>query len=77
MLGRFLEAVLDFDTKNIEALSLSLSKVIDGRGGVLDLIAAAQTIVPFTAALCVVNRVDQSPIYLGDTYSDGAPKDAV
>ena len=77
MLGGFLEAVLDFDTKNIEALSLSLSKVIDGRGGVLDLIAAAQTIVPFTAALCVVNRVDQSPIYLGDTYPDGAPKDAV
>ena len=68
---------LNFDAENIEALNLALSKVIEGRGTALDLIAAAQTFLPFTAALCVVNRIDQTPVYLCDTYDDGAPKDAV
>ena len=77
MLRNHLEAGLDIDAKNIEALNVSLSKVIEGRGDALDMIAAARNIVPFTAALCVVNRIDQPPIYLCDTYLDGAPKDAV
>ena len=68
---------MDFDTKNIEALNVALSKVIDGRGTALDMIAAIQQIVPSTAAFCVVNRVNQSPVHLCDTYREGAPKDAV
>lgn len=68
---------MDFDANNIEALNVALSRVIDGRGTALDMIAAAQQIVPFTAAFCVVYRVDQPPIYLCDTYPDGAPKEAV
>ncbi|SCZ73875.1 DNA-binding transcriptional regulator, CsgD family [Epibacterium ulvae] len=68
---------MDFSAKSIKAVNLSLSKVMEGQGGALDLIEAAQHIVPFTAALCVVNRVDQSPVYLCDSYPDGAPKDAV
>ena len=66
---------MDFEAKHIEALNLALSKVIEGRGTAFDMIAAAQNIVPFTAALCVVNRVDQPPVYLCDTYLDGAPLD--
>ncbi|MEP3423343.1 MAG: hypothetical protein ABJN72_09985 [Sulfitobacter sp.] len=68
---------MDIDAKNIEALNVSLSRVIEGHGDALDMISAAQNIVPFTAALCVVNRVNQSPVHLCDTYPDGAPKDAV
>ncbi len=68
---------MDIDAKNIEGLNVSLSRVIEGHGDALDMIAAAQNIMPFTAALCVVNRVDQSPVYLCDTYPDGAPKEAV
>lgn len=68
---------MDIDVLNIAALNLSLSKAIEGQGTALDLIEAARQIVPFTAGLCVVNRVDQSPVYLWDTYPDGAPKDAV
>lgn len=77
MLKNCPEAALGIDAKTIETVNLSLSKVIEGHGTARDLIKAAQHIVPFTAALCVVNRVDQPPIYLCDTYPDGAPKDAV
>lgn len=77
MLVIFLEVSLDIAAQDIEALNLSLSKVIEGHGAALDLIEAARHIVPFTAGLCVVNRVDQPPVYLCDTYPDGAPKDAV
>lgn len=68
---------MDFEAINIEALNLALSGVIDGQGDAIDMIAAAQHIVPFTAAFCVVNRIDQPPVYLCDTYLDGAPKEAV
>lgn len=68
---------MEFEALNIEALNLTLSRVIDGQGDALDMIAAAQHIIPFTAAFCVVNRIDQPPVYLSDTYLDGAPKEAV
>jgi DNA-binding CsgD family transcriptional regulator len=68
---------LKFDAKNIEAVNVALSEVIEGRGSALDMIAAARHIVQFTAAFCVVNRIDQPPVYLCDIYPDGAPKEAV
>ncbi len=72
-----LEDTLDFETINIEALNVALASVIEGRGNGLDMIAAAAHIVPFSAAFCVVYRVDQPPVYLCDTYGEGAPKEAV
>lgn len=68
---------MDFDLDNIESLNTALSEVIDGRCGALTLIDGIQNIIPFTAALCVINRRDQQPIYLGDTYRKGAAKEAV
>ncbi|AXI48845.1 LuxR family transcriptional regulator [Sulfitobacter sp. SK012] len=41
------------------------------------MIAAAQNVIPFAAAFCVVNRIDQPPVYLCDTYREGSPKEAV
>lgn len=72
-----LEGTLDFDADNIEALNVALSKVIEGHGTALDMIAAAKLVIPFNAAFCVVNRINQPPIYLCDTYDEGSPKEAV
>lgn len=41
------------------------------------LIRAAATVLPFQAALCVINRRHQAPIYLCDTYPDADAKQAV
>jgi hypothetical protein len=71
------ENAVNFEAISIEALNLTLSSVIDGCGAALYLIAVAQYLVTFIASFCVVNRIDQSPVYLFDTYLDGAPKDAV
>lgn len=61
----------------IEALTQQLCPLIEGRGQVQDLIAAASYVLPFTAAFVVVNRRGQTPLHLCDTYAPGAPKEAV
>lgn len=61
----------------ILALNTRLCQIIEGKGSALDLIAAATQILPFTAAFAVVNRPERNPIYLADTYPEGAAKAAV
>nr|WP_168713278.1 helix-turn-helix transcriptional regulator [Cochlodiniinecator piscidefendens] len=51
--------------------------VIDGTEDANAFFCAAAQVIPFTAAFCVVNRVGQPPLYLGDTYPEGAAKQAV
>ena len=68
---------MEFQACDLEAANTALASVIDGPGGAAELIAAARRLLPFTAAFCVVNRKHQRPLYLADSYPDGAAKDAV
>ncbi|MEM7067635.1 MAG: helix-turn-helix transcriptional regulator [Pseudomonadota bacterium] len=64
-------------TKNYRVMSLALAAVIDGHGDAAKLLEAAGCIVPTEAGFCVVYLQNQRPAYLGDTFPEGPPKEAV
>ena len=68
---------MNYEGGEVEAINHALSGVIEGRGHMLAIISAAQHLIPFSAAFCVVNRRDQQPVYLADTYVGAGAKEAV
>ena len=68
---------MTFQGTDIQAVNAALASVMDARGGALELIDAARSVLPFTAAFCVVNRKGMRPFYLADTYPEGPAKEAV
>lgn len=68
---------MTFSDDQVGALNAQLCQIIEGNGTALDLITAASNILPFSAALVVVNRRHQNPVHLGDTYPQGPAKTAV
>ncbi|GAA6136549.1 hypothetical protein NBRC116583_02960 [Arenicella sp. 4NH20-0111] len=63
--------------EHISTLSNFLSEAIRTPPNAFSLIEAARSIVPFRAALCVINRKHFAPLYLEDTYQGIAEKEAV
>lgn len=61
----------------IEAVNCALTHAIEDRGTMLEVISAAQLLIPFSAAFSVVNRKNQRPVYLTDTYEGTSAKAAV
>ena len=68
---------MDYEGDKIEAMNRALCQVIEGNGGILEIVSAAENMIPFTAAFCVINQKGQPPVYLGDTYPEGPAKEAV
>ncbi len=68
---------MNYEGAKIEAINHALSAVIEGRGNMLEIIATAQQLIPFSAAFSVVNRKGQQPVYLSDTYTGAGAKEAV
>lgn len=71
------EGDVNYKDTEIENLNHALCRVIEGDGDASDMIKAAGRVLTFSAAFCVVNRKGRAPVYLGDTYPDGAAKEAV
>lgn len=66
-----------FQEAEIKEMSNALFTVLDGHGTALDMIAAAGALLPFKAAFCIVYQGQGAPVYLGDSFPDGSPKQAV
>ncbi|MBO9443403.1 helix-turn-helix transcriptional regulator [Phaeobacter italicus] len=66
-----------FDSSDINAANTAFSAVCSGRADASGLIAAASSLIPISAAFCVINRENHQPVYLADTYPAGAAKAAV
>lgn len=68
---------MNYEGATIEAVNRALSNAIEGRGDTLEIVSAAQHLIPFSAAFSVVNRRNQRPVYLADTYRGTSAKAAV
>ncbi|WP_293574124.1 helix-turn-helix transcriptional regulator [Phaeobacter sp.] len=69
--------MVEFDPDELERFSKSIAQIIEIPDAPDELIAALAAILPFDAALCVVNHRDHAPTYLTDTYTAGSAKSAV
>lgn len=68
---------MPYPESDLHALSAALAPILEGEGDAVALIQAAGTVLPFSAAFCVVYDGPGRPIYLGDTYPEGPAKQAV
>jgi len=68
---------MPYSTNQISEFSTRLIKAIRNPNEPLLLIESAAVLLPFQAALCVVNRKHRNPYYLCDTYTDKEAKQAV
>ena len=68
---------MDYRADKIFAFSQSFADAISHPSEPGRLIEAAAVVLPFQAALCVINRRHRAPVYLCDTYKDEGAKRAV